>query len=404
MKDKLISYLTFGNHFYSVEQTQQNGEPLYYGITLKKKKNQVEVEHSFQFNNLTESTKYIPKNKPVFLIINNENIITKKIENSELDTLKLTHLAFPNIKIEDFYYEILKQENVHYIAICRKTYLDELLNDYRSHHISIIDFSLGNLMIASLVHLISEDKIHTSNAIISKENNQIVNILADHSSNKTTYNFNNTSLNTTELLNFSSALSLITKTKAIESLFGDIQNDLQRDFKEKTFFIQFIKIGLSALFAALLINFFVFNNYYEKVNTLKETTQVLNTSKNKVIRLNENVQKIQKVVEDVLKSNASKSSFYANELISSLPESIILSKLNYQPLLKKIKANKSIINDTNIIIISGASSERVVVSEWISQLEIKHWIHKIEIINFEDTTTSSSLFSFKIYIENETKN
>lgn len=404
MKDKLISYLTYGNRFYSVEQTLVNGNAVYYGIELKKSKNQVEVEDNFQYDNLDEISKQIPKIKAVFLVINNEFIITKKIESVDTETLKLVHQAFPNIKIDDFYYEVLKQNNIHFVSICRKMYLDKLLDDYRSYNISVVDFSLGNLMLSSIANLISEKVIYTTNATVTKDDNQIHSIQVAENLTESSYNFNDTNLTNNELLNFSSALSLITNTKQTVSAFNNKEHVLLSRFKEKRFFNQFTKIGLSFLFMTLLINFFLFSNYYDKANRLRETSQVLETSKSNIKSLSNKVKKSQKLVEVVLKTNSSRSSFYADALIKNIPESIVLTQLNYQPLLKKIKADKPIDNDSNIIFVSGTSLERILVSEWISTLETMNWIQYIEISSFNDTQKSTSSFSFKIHIQDETEN
>ncbi|WP_298900957.1 hypothetical protein [uncultured Psychroserpens sp.] len=404
MIQKLISYLTYGNSFYSVEQTLVNGNAVYHGIGLKKSKNQVAIEDSFQEHTLEAISKAIPKGKAVFLVVNNELVITKKVESDASETIKLVLQAFPNIKIDDFYYEVLKQEHSHFVSICRKTHIDDLLKDYKQNGMVVVDVSLGNLMIASIVGFISEDTIRTSNAILTKKGKVINSISLNSEASTVTYNVNGTPLDANQLINFSSALSLITSSKQLESVFGDTQQRLITDFKEKQFFTQFIKLGLSFLFILLLVNFFLFNNYYDKVSELKETAQVLTTSKTKVIGLNEKVLKMQKQVEDVLKSNASHSSFYANAIITSLPEKIMLSELNYQPLLKKIKAKKAIENDINVLRVSGISLESVLVSDWISKLEAIDWIQRIEIINFDDKSKTSSSFSFKIYINDDAKN
>jgi hypothetical protein len=399
MKKRVLSYLTYGNHFYSVEQTQINDEICYYGIELKRSKNQVEVVKSFQFNQLKDASTHIPKHKPVALVINNNFVITKKIESRETDDLKLLHTAFPNIKINDFYYEILKQDSIHFVSICRKLYLYDLLKEFQTHHISFIDFSLGNLILSTISELIPEDSICTNNANIKKENNQIISINANLHPVEVFYEFNDTILNNSNLLNFSSALGLITKVKKTEFFFGSKQKVALTHFKEKQFFNQFMKIGLSSLFILLLVNFFLFNNYYTKVNKLRGTAEVLITSKTKLVSLNDKVQKTQKVLEDILKSNSSKSSFYLDAFTQSLPNSILMSEFNYQPLSRKIKDNKPIENDTNTILVSGSTLESITLSEWISKLESFSWIKKIEIINFEDTSKSSSEFTLKVSIQ-----
>ena len=404
MIQKLISYLTYGNRFYSVEQTLVNANATYCGIGLKKTKNKVDIEDSFQADNLQTVSKAIPKGKAVFLVINNDAVITKKVDSHETETFKLVLQAFPNIKIEDFYYEVLKQEHSHFVSICRKTYVDELLKDYKQHNITIVDVSLGNLMITTIAGFISEDTFRTSNATITKKDNAIQSIAVNRHVSNTSYDVNGTVLKANQLISFSSALNLITSSKHIESVFGDTQQQLVTHFKEKQFFTQFIKLGLSFLFVLLLGNFFLFNSYYDKVNELKETAQVLATSKTRVIHLNEKVLKMQKQVDDVLKSNASHSSFYANAIITSLPQEIILSELNYQPLLKKIKVKKAIENDINVLLVSGTSLDNVRVSDWISELETTDWVNHIEIINFDDKSKARSSFSFKIYIKDDAKN
>jgi len=404
MKKRVLSYLTYGNHFYSVEQTQVNDEICYYGIELKKNKNQVEVVNKFEFNELKDALRDIPKHKPAALVINTHFVITKKLESQETDDLKLLHATFPNIKINDFYYEILKQDSIHFISICRKTYLDDLLIGFKAHNISLINFSLGNLMISSISDLIPEETIYTNNAVIQKEKNQIINIDGNSESSEITYQFNDTSLSNRHLLNFCSALNLITKAKKTESYIGDKQTQALTHFKEKRFFNQFLKIGLSFLFILLLVNFLFFNSYYSKVNELKGTAEVLNTSKTKLVSLNDKVQKTQKIIEDILKSNSSKSSFYLDAFTQSLPNSILMSEFNYQPLSRKIKENKPIENKINTIVVSGNTLESIFFSEWISKLESFTWIEKIEIISFEDTSKSSSEFTLKVSITNDTKN
>ena len=259
-------------------------------------------------------------------------------------------------------------------------------------------------MLSSIANLISEKVIYTTNATVTKEDNQIHSIHVAENLTESSYTFNDTNLTNNELLNFSSALSLITNAKQTVSAFNNKEQVLLSRFKEKRFFTQFTKIGLSFLFMTLLINFFLFSNYYDKANRLRETSQVLETSKSNIMSLSTKVKKSQKLVEDVLKTNASRSSFYADALIKDIPESIVLTQLNYQPLLKKIKADKPIDNDANIIIVSGTSSERILVPEWISTLETMNWIQYIEILSFDDTQKSTSSFSFKIHIQDETEN
>jgi len=203
------------------------------------------------------------------------------------------------------------------------------------------------------------------------------------------------------LLALSGALSsLLSKRESISS-FETNKQALFNDFKQAQFFRQFLKIGLAFILGILLANFLFFNSYFNKVNTLQQTAQMNQVTKTKVLELNESVQKVEKMVEDMQNSSSSKTSFYANTIVNSLPASVLLSELNYQPLAKRIKADQPLIIEKNKILVSGTSSESDSFSGWLSDLEKKEWVSKIDIIEYGSESNRLSDFSIKIIISNE---
>ncbi|EDP71919.1 hypothetical protein FBALC1_12497 [Flavobacteriales bacterium ALC-1] len=403
MTEQLISYLKYGNHFYGVELTQLKGEYKYYGIALKKKRAQLDIKASFEATAVEKLKDHIPKGKPLVLVINTDSVLTKKVKAKTKETLKLVHMAFPNIKTEDFYYETISQGEHHFVSICRKTYVDDLLNDYTTKNINVIDFTLGNLISTTLIPFISSNYINTSNASISLEDALITNIFTQEVDLESSHDINGLDIKNNLLLSFAAALNLVVKTNVIQSSFSNTKEELNTTFKQKLFASQFLKMGLSTLFVILLINFLFFNHYYNEVNTLKETAQILEASKVKMVSLNEKVQKTEKMVDDVLKSSDSKSSLYVDVIINNLPKSILLKELNYQPLLKKIKEDKAIENFKNQILISGQSNNSIEFSQWVSQLENFKWIQSVNILSFEDTSKSSSSFTIKLNMQDDTE-
>ncbi|MEO1030027.1 MAG: hypothetical protein AAFX55_01420 [Bacteroidota bacterium] len=403
MTATILTYLKFGNRFYGVEHTQKHGKDLYYGLVLKKKKNQLDIENSFETETMDTLKTHIPKDKAISLVINTNAVLTKRIQSKTEDSQKLVYMAFPNIKVEDFYYETLSQGEYQFVSICRKNYVDDLLNIYLSKGFMVIDFVLGNLICSALNPFIDSDTIRSSNASFVLESHHIVDIAVDANDMETQYNINGLNIKNTLLLSFAAALQFLTKSKHIQSNFAGRKGELNTSFQQKLFAKQFLKIGLSTLFLILLINFLMFNHYYNEVNSLRETAQVLEASKVKMTGLNNKVKTSEKMVNDILKSKSSKSSFYADVIINRLPESILLGEFNYQPLVKKIKEGKPIENQKNTILIAGQTKARVLFSQWISQLETISWIDAVDIVSFEDITSRSSKFAIKLHITNDTK-
>lgn len=402
MLNKIKTYLQFGNRFCGIEHTIKSNSKLIIVTVLKKSKNELIIENYHETSNLDNLTNKLPKKQHIHLTINNVHVLTKRIENNTKDNLKLLYNSFPNIKIDDFYYELIQQENIQFINICRKDYVDKLITKYRELGFSIINFSLGNSLTSSISEYIkSKESITTSNAIITRQNNTITSIEKNQIDDIKKYNINGLIVNSNQLLSFSGALQSVLKLNPAFTNYEDQKKLLLNEYNSVRFFSQFLKFSGLFLLAVLLINFIFFNHYFNEVNTLQQTSQINQTTKDKILILRESVSKTQKTVDDMLKSNTSKSSFYTNSIIQSLPSSIILSELNYQPLEKRIKADKPISLQNNIIIVSGNSNSSDLFSNWISEIETLDWVSSLETISYGNLLKSKSIFSIKININND---
>lgn len=398
---EITTYLQFGNRYCGIEHTSENGQDRLYATLLKKSKKEVDIESHFEAPSIKNLSGHLPKNGHAVLIINNQHVITKKVQSDKTEDLKLVYKAFPNINLEDFYYEVLQQKTIHFVSICRKKYVEELINEYSSNNISIIDIALGNQLVSSVSNFINDQSITTSNAHISLEDNNITNIDGTANFELREYNINGLKVKNNYLLSLSAALAKVLNNYSPNTNFETYKTVLHNDYKQSRFFSLFLKFGLFFLLGLLMTNFFFFNHYFNGVNTLQQTSQINQTTKNKVLELNESVTKTQKMVEDMLQSSSSKSSFYVNTIILSLPASILLSELNYQPLLKRIKAEQAIESNSNTIFISGTSTNSEQFSKWVTDLETNSWVNKVEILKYEDVSKSKSDFSIKLNITND---
>ncbi len=401
MFKNLLTYLQFGNQFCGIEHTTRKDDDVIVVTGLKKTKTEVDLEIFFESNSIEKVVNKLPKKHHVFLVINDNNVLTKKIKSEQIDNSRLINKAFPNINVTDFYFEILHQNNNHFVSICRKKYIDELIDQYKINGISVLNLSLGNSIISSIINHFESDEIFTSNSIISKEKNTILNIDKQETQVTENYDLNGLKVSNYGLLSFSVALNSILYNYHPITNFEDQRQLLLNDFKQSQFFSQFLKFGLVFILGLLLTNFVFFNHYFNKVNKLEQTSQVNLNTKHKVLELNESVNKTKKMVDDMLNSDSSKSSYYVNEIIQSFSNSIVLSELNYQPLTKRIKTEQPIEISKNSIIVSGQSSNSEHFSEWISNLESKKWINKVEIIDYENSTLSLSIFTINLTINNE---
>ncbi|PQV47443.1 hypothetical protein CLV33_107232 [Jejuia pallidilutea] len=402
MLNGLKTYLLYGTIFCGVEHTLKDNQSILFVTTLRKTKKQLSIENTFEVDSPKKLAQKLPKkNLSIFLVINDNNILTKKIEDTQPNLENLVYNAFPNLNIKDFYYEIVSQDNMHFVSICRKVHLETLIAAYKEAGVSIINISLGQNIITNSLSFISSESIFTSNALVVLKNKSLVSIEKKEIETPINYDVNGLKTTNNYVLSLSGALETVIHNYKSYSSFNSINESLKNEYSQSRFFQQFIKAGLVFTLSVLLINFFVFNHYFNHVNTLQQTSQVNQNSKAQLLTLNETVNKSQKMVDDMLKSSVSNSSFFINVIVGSLPESVSLSELNYQPISKRIKEGQSILQDTNVILLSGSSNSSEVFSKWITRVEAIGWVNNVEILNYEDTSKSISNFSLKLNIADD---
>jgi len=402
MFQKIVTYLIFGKRFCGIEISTYNGKDNYLVSALQKGQKELTIDSQFEAESINLISEKLPKKQHVFLTINTSNVLFKKVTTSNINQNAILNAAFPNINTQDFYYEIISgNNNTSFIALCRKNYVDTIIDDFKAKNIFVTSFSLGNNLITEITDFVNLKSIKSSNALVTLDG-KITDInITDVINNREEYNVNGLLTLSRYVLSLSGALTSFLNTNNRVTNSEEKVYSLFEDFKHQILFKKVLQGSLIVFLAALLINFFLFNHYFNKVNELQQTAQVNTINKNTVLSLDEKLKKTQKLATDILKSNASKSSFYINEIITGIPNSILLSELNYQPLQKRIKKNKTIQLENNTIIISGISSKSDLFYNWTNQLENYDWVKKLVILDYSDTKTSRSEFSVKLNLGHE---
>jgi len=401
MMDSLKSYLTYGNVFCGVEHSTLDNEDMIYGVLLKKFKKELSLKHSFEASSFENLIKEIQKDQHISLVINNDKVVTKIIKGKFTDSLTALNKAFPNIDINEFLYEVSLQRDTSMVSICRKVYVEELIETYQKNNLHVIDIGLGVSKLLGITRWLQSSTIDLPNQQIYLEEGTIMDIKSIETSNDGLVTINGMDIEPRFLLACSAGLSSLIQSDSLETNFSNQIGLLNNTYKHKRFFKQFFKAGLVFIFGVLLINFVVFNHYYNMTSSNSELASFNMAANDKVKHLNKEVTKNKKLYEDVLKNNASKSSFYLNNIAKGLPTSISLNEINYQPLSKRLKENQDIELNTGIIEIVGVISDHQTFSKWITHLEKYPWTQKVEIMDFADISKSNSEFKLKIIISNE---
>ena len=401
------------NSIVGIECTYDSQDSLKFKyVILNKEKNKITIQSSSnEIGNADELFKTLSKSIPVCLVINGKVLIHKKIQNSKEDNLKsLLQKVLPNADVKDFYLQTTEPfslDNQTFVSLIRKNILDDLLEKFIQKNIFILNCSLGPFCAESVLSLLQPDSVNEDSFEFDKFKLRLF--------EGRIFDFQQQELNENKpkmilleslrvedslLIPFACALEYLlnhfTNSAKIESI-----NFLSEEFKQKKIFLLSVWTILVSFFTILLINFLLFDHYSKLFDRL-HTEVALNQDQ---ILNYENLKKEILEKENLLASmgllDASKTSYYADQIASDIPGNILLNDLNVKPLLKMTGAEEDNITfSPKSILISGSCKMSNELNAWIKILKGKVWVGNITLLNYlQDKEEELGKFTLELKIK-----
>lgn len=400
----MITYWNFGKEYCSLEHSSGSRLPEnIFALQAYKKKGEFEKSNTISSTSVKELSNQLKKNQHCFLTLTNNQVLLKAT-NVSGNEAKIISTAFPNIELEEFYYEILKTSSQQLVALCRKEHVHQIIAEYQNEGIRIIGFSLSFFSIQNLLPLLKEDEISFSKYEIRKKGNQLLSFGKNTNSAEIAYEIEDLTVNSKYLLPLASLFNYEANNSFIRSNTSLKNSDLRKEHKQKVFFKKGMLAGISLLLISLLLNFMFFSSYYTELQELSGQYEEELTQKQANNLKAQEIAAKEKLVSNIFNNSTSKSSYFLNRIIKSKPKSVLLGEFTFQPLLKQIKENETIKLDTNKIIITGESKEEISFSAWIKKLESMRWIKEVQISHFGYKSAQNSEFTLNLTLQEDEAN
>ncbi|MCD8406202.1 hypothetical protein [Tenacibaculum finnmarkense] len=396
--NKIKQWLFYENKYAAIEHTVRDSVALINILGVSKKKKELIITNRNQYTSIEDIIANTHQ-KHSFLIVNNQQVLYKKIDIVNDNKLHILRNTFPNIVLDDFYYEIYATEKATFVVICRKKYIDTLIEKYTKIGISIIGFSLGNLSIQQLLPFLAQD-VYTSNALVKIEKNNIDEIKKNNTQLEE-YTVNDLKITNDETLTLGGVLNIFFNRSVFQKGLEEKNTSLLNDFISKKTIIIGLKTGLASLFLILLINFLLFSNYHSKTNELKTYIQLNSTQKQELLALKKETNQKEKIVSSLETASQSNASKYLDKIAQLIPNTILLNEVKYQPIKTQIKKKKPIFIIENTIVIKGISKNHDEFLKLVSNMKKNYWIRKITIITYGKKKTTNSSFELLIHTIDE---
>ncbi|MGY5351885.1 hypothetical protein ACXGQW_04875 [Wenyingzhuangia sp. IMCC45533] len=282
---------------------------------------------------------------PLFLYINNNQVITQQIDSSikldEKNSINFIMQIF-SINTDDFFYHI---DHMSTASIIRKSYLENILNTASNKDIRFSKCYFGSTSLISFI-----------------ENSKEITFYGDF--------------------------------KVLQQKLEKASNSIQKNY--------FYQIAAVCIIGSLIVFSATYYGFqYPKLLKLKEQKTFNNERLLIFNNLKTTIEQQEKLINQINKLSNTNIGNYIDQILLIKPSSILLNQINFQPILKKVKKDKDILFDQNQIIIRGYSKVHDDIQKWIFELEALTLIKSVEILTFNDLKTTSE-FKLAIYL-NENK-
>ncbi len=390
--------LLIGKQYIGIEHFSLKNEEKTAIILIEKKNEELIITQKDKVSYTKQLAEKWNRKLPYFLVINTNQIIQKEIDSTDSNDEKLLHKAFPNTNLGEFYFEIYRLEERSIVAISRKSYIDDLLTDYRKQEIYVAGLSLGVNTLSEITNYTDQGVLFTNHQIISFQGDTpIIKTTSKHLEN--TYTINGLRIKNDQILAFGGILRLLLGATLNSGNTIVFSQKIYEDYTQKSFFSKAIKLMIGFLLTILLINFFVFSHYYTLEQQTSESLILNKSSLENITNIKKRIQTKELKVKAAIEMTSSQSSLIINEITKKIPQSILLTEIIYHPLEKKIKEDESITIKEKTITVSGITVNNEAFTEWIEKIEKLNWINTVVITNYGVNDINQTDFSVKIILK-----
>lgn len=347
---------------------------------------------------------------PLILVLNGKGIIHKKVNISEQDSpATLLNKVLPNASLQDFCVQQTPlSTSESFVSVIRTSVLNELLNELNAQRLkAFVACFLGPFTVNNLLGIIDQsgidnEMLSTGRLQLQIREQQITEVIAaGESVTAVPVKVGDDKIPAQELIAFAAAMSYfvsgsegILNSDAIGLLKEDYTQQRKFEFRGWAFLI--------SVFTLLLINYFVFNNYWTKSSSMNATLSMNESAVQRCEQLKKEVADKKEFLEQNGLLENSRTSYYADRIAESLPASIQLTEMNIHPLKKKAAddVTDNLFFENKRIAVSGKCQRSTGLNDWIKELKQKNWIADVVLVNYnQDNKTEAGLFFIDIKLK-----
>jgi hypothetical protein len=309
-------------------------------LELSSSKSGVEITRRFTDVTFNELAKSNDKKHPFYISIGGKGVVHKKVKiNDHTQDQALLNLVLPNASLADFY---LQKSSISgyecWVSVIRKDLLDGVIEELETNRLFGVEIYLGPFILENTFPFLNKSSLHTTTHELLVEENTIIqmdNLGSVGEGHE--FQIESEVISSHELLAFSAALSHFVPSTRLTPINCSTVSNLKEEYLNKSKY-RIVTFSLIAFYFLIsIINFLMYSSYQDDLNQIqyqlyskKQYVQELDLLKQEFLSKEE-------FIQNSGLAQASKVSYYADQIAMSVPTSIQLNKLFVNPLEKRIK-------------------------------------------------------------------
>jgi len=346
----------------------------------------------------------IPANTAIHLSLTGSAVLFKAVEQVQ-DAKQALALAFPNLNTDLFYYQVQLLPSVAWVFIARRAEVDTLVQNFKKHKLFVVSLQLSHAYFPLLKeYLKTED--HTLQSLTASWDMQ-TNALNRNTETATasplqkkSYTFGDGNISSHHTLGLASVIAHLSDSDTM--LFSNTDTaTFTQDYEHQKRFSWLLKYGIGALLAVLLLNFYFFSKAHTRLSHLQGSTLQTPTVQN-ASQLKERQQVFERKAQSVqnrLQTTGSKTSWYLTELTRSLPTSIKLTELQFQPLKAALKEDQPLQVTSNQILLKAEAQCKTEVNTWLQTLERLPFVTQVVVLAYSHSQKQRASLELQVQIK-----
>lgn len=354
---------------------------------LKNQNKKLSISESGDCESFSRLPETIKKSKcPLVLNFTGKGVINKKASFSskeELHSADFIHQHLPAVNSDEFYFQILPQENGScFIGLLRKEQSDSLIAEVNSIKLEIADVIIGQGVIISITKLIGAyNQISAGSSKVELLNGYIENIIPTEEQT-TEIKLGELAIKSSYINAFSAAFSYLTS----QSLYINegnslINHKIKHSEKSKLKVAKYFFVGLA--FVICLVNFLIFSNYYSKSNKLQSELDIYQDKYEQINELLSSYEKKKVLIEQTGLLEGNSLAKYSDKIASTLPQEVVLADFYLNPQAKTENVEDTLTAyQRNVILVKGNCNSSMTINEWVNVLKSQNFIKDVNLEKF----------------------